>query len=187
MISWLPKSMLLIVRYQSLVGYPLKYSMKIEKKTENVDKKMPNTNGLLRKTYYNTKITEIENNIPSVIGLITTTMLNTKATDVGNKIPDITNLATKAALDIKSAEVESKIPEITDLVTKHPLNTKASDIKNKAIDTIDFITTPEFNRLKKKEVLMLKWKTQKKSLATKSQADNVLDVANTNEEKIKKT
>ena len=49
---------------------------------------------LLKKTNYNTKITELE-----------------------NKIPDISNLATKTAL----TTVENKIPSISNLVKKNRL------------------------------------------------------------------
>ena len=53
--------------------------------------KIPDTNRLVKKTDYNTKITEIE-----------------------GKIPDISNLATKTAL----ATVENKIPSVSSLVKK---------------------------------------------------------------------
>ena len=42
-----------------------------EKKIENVDIKIPNTSGLVKKIDYNTKIREIENKIPSVTVLMT--------------------------------------------------------------------------------------------------------------------
>ena len=53
----------------------------LEKKIEEVGKKISNNNGLVKTTYYKTKITKIENKIPSVTGLVTTAALNTKATD----------------------------------------------------------------------------------------------------------
>ena len=52
---------------------------------------------LLKKTNYNTKITELE-----------------------NKIPDISNLATKTAL----TTVENKIPSVSSLVKKTDYDTK---------------------------------------------------------------
>ena len=55
------------------------------KKIVDIDKKIPNTSGLVKKTDCNSKITEIENKIPSITGLVTTVTLNTKATE----IPDI--------------------------------------------------------------------------------------------------
>ena len=44
---------------------------------KDVDKKIPDTNGLVQKTDYNTKITEIENEIPVKTDLVTTAALNT--------------------------------------------------------------------------------------------------------------
>ena len=73
------------------------YEQGLEKKIEDV----PNTSGLVKKTDYNTKITEIENKMPSVISLATIAALNAKSTEIENKIPDITNLATKAVYKTK--------------------------------------------------------------------------------------
>ena len=74
---------------------------------------------LLKKTDYNTKITEIE-----------------------GKIPDISNLATKNAL----TSVENKIPSLNNLVEKTDYDTKVTEIENKLnnhnhdkyIDTSEF-------------------------------------------------
>ena len=49
---------------------------------------------LLRKTDYNTKITEIEGKIPDISNLATKTAL----TDVENKIPSVINLVKKNRL-----------------------------------------------------------------------------------------
>ena len=80
----------------------------LEKNVEDVDKKILNASGLLKKDDCNTKITEIENKMARAIALVTTAALNTKVTGIENKIPDITNQATKAALNTKAADVESK-------------------------------------------------------------------------------
>ena len=72
---------------------------KLVAKVDNID-----TSGLVKKTDYNTKISEIE-----------------------NKIPNISGLATKTAL----TAVENKIPSITGLVKKTDYNTKITDIENK--------------------------------------------------------
>ena len=48
-------------------------------------------NDVIKKTYYNAKITEIENKIPDISNLATKTELTT----VENKISDISRLATK--------------------------------------------------------------------------------------------
>ena len=77
---------------------------------------------LLKKTNYNTKITELE-----------------------NKIPDISNLATKTAL----TTVENKIPSVSNLVKKTDYNTKVTEIENK-LDNHNhdkYIDTSEFNKL----------------------------------------
>ena len=46
----------------------------IEKKIEDVDKKISNTSGLVKKTGYKTKITQFEKKIPCVTGLVTAIM-----------------------------------------------------------------------------------------------------------------
>ena len=77
---------------------------------------------LLKKTNYNTKITELENNIP-----------------------DISNLATKTAL----TAIENKIPSVSNLVKKTDYNTKVTKIENKLNNhNLDkYIDTSEFNKL----------------------------------------
>ena len=87
-----------------------------------MDKKIPDVSGLVKKTDFNSKITEIE-----------------------GKIPIITGLATSSAL----TAVENKIPDVSDLVTKTDYNTKISDIEKKITDHNhdEYITTPEFNGL----------------------------------------
>ena len=48
----------------------------LEKNIADVDKKIPNTDGLVKKMDYNIKITEIENKIPDTTGLTTTPEFN---------------------------------------------------------------------------------------------------------------
>ena len=72
-------------------------------KVNNID-----TSGLVKKTDYNTKITEIEGKIPDTSGLVKKTDYNTKITEIEGNIPDITGLATKTAL----TTVENKIRSI---------------------------------------------------------------------------
>ena len=69
-----------------------------------MDTKIPDTNGLVTKTDYSSKITEIESKIP---------------------ITGITGLATNSAL----TAVENKIPTVSNLVTKTDYKTKISDIE----------------------------------------------------------
>ena len=47
------------------------------------------------KTKYSTDKTELENKIPDSSGLVKKTNSNTKVTELENKVPDISNLATK--------------------------------------------------------------------------------------------
>ena len=53
-----------------------------------IQNKIPDTSGLVKKTDHNVKITEIESKIPSITGLAT----NAALTVVENKIPNIINL-----------------------------------------------------------------------------------------------
>ena len=70
----------------------------------NQKTKIPDTNGLVEKIDYNTKITEIE-----------------------GKIPDISNLATKTAL----TTAENKIRKVSNLVKKTDYNKKITEVENK--------------------------------------------------------
>ena len=134
----------------------------LNKKIENVDKKIQNTCELVKKTDYNTKVTGIENKISSITGLVSTTALNAKVTEIKNKIPDITNLATKTVLKAKAVEIENEIP-----------------------DTNHFINTHEFNRLTKLS-FDVRMKETVKNLTSKSQPDNALYLRDKDRKKIEK-
>ena len=67
-------------------------------------KKIPDISGLVKKTDYNAKMTEIEVKIPSVTGLAIITAL----TAVKNKIPNVSNLVNKIDYDAKISDIESK-------------------------------------------------------------------------------
>ena len=109
---------------------------KLVAKKNNID-----TSGLVKKTDYNTKITEIKDKIPDISSLATKTALTT----VENKIPSISNLATKTAL----TTVENKIPSISGLVKKTDYHTKMTDIENKLNNHNHdkYVPTSEFNTL----------------------------------------
>ena len=85
-----------------------------------VKNKIPNVNGFLLTTVFNSKITEVENKIPNVSGLASKSEL----TAVENKIPDVSSLASKSEL----TTVQNKIPDVSNLVTKTNYNTKISEI-----------------------------------------------------------
>ena len=84
------------------------------------------TNEVVKKTDYNTKITEIENKIPDTSNLATKTLLNT----VENKIPGTGNLVKKTDYNAKITDLENKIPDISNLATKTALNTAENKIPN---------------------------------------------------------
>ena len=89
---------------------------------QNEKIKTPDTNGLVKKIDYNTKVTEIE-----------------------GKIPDISNLTIKTVL----TTVENKIHSVSNLLKKADYNTKVTEIENKLNDHnhVKYIDTSEFNKL----------------------------------------
>ena len=62
---------------------------------KELENKILDTSGLVKKTDYNAKITEIEGEIPSISGLAT----NAALTSVENKIPSISSLVEKTDYD----------------------------------------------------------------------------------------
>ena len=85
----------------------------------------------------------MENKIPDTSGLVKKTDYNTKITEIECKIPDISNLATKTAL----TTVENKIPSA--LVKKTDYNTKVTEIENKCNNQNHdkYIDNSDFNKL----------------------------------------
>ena len=88
-----------------------------------IDKKIPHFSNLVKKTNFNTKITEIEGKIPNISGLATTSAL----TAVENKIPNITGL-------VKKTDFDAKLKGISDRVTKNkskhlPVETELKKLK----------------------------------------------------------
>ena len=67
------------------IGFVLKYDTD---KSELEKKKNSDTSGLVKKTDYNAKLTELENKIPDISNLATKTALNA----VENKIPHVSKL-----------------------------------------------------------------------------------------------
>ena len=53
----------------------------------------------LKKTDFNTKVTEIEGKIPNVSNLVKKTDFNTKVTEIQGKIPDVSNLVKNTDFD----------------------------------------------------------------------------------------
>ena len=106
-------------------------------KITEIEGKILNTSGLVKKTDYNTKITEIEGKIPNTSSVVKTTDYNTKITEIENKIPDISDLATITVLTI----VENKIPSISNLATKTALTT----VENKIPSISDLVKKTDYN------------------------------------------
>ena len=77
--------------------------------------------------------------------MVKKTDFNTKVTEIEDKIPDFSSLVTKSAL----AVVENKISDVSSLVKKTDYNTKISEIENKVNNQNHgkYITTPEFNTM----------------------------------------
>ena len=107
-------------------GFILKTKYDADK--SELEKKIPDTNNIARKT----ALTTVENKIPDTSNLATKTALTT----VENKIPNISNLATKTEL----STVENKIPDISNLAKKTDYNTKITNIENnvKKLQAYDF-------------------------------------------------
>ena len=87
----------------------------------------------------------MENKILDTSGLVKKTNYNTKITEVEDKIPDISNLATKSLVN----KVENRIPSVSNLVKKTDYNTKVTEIENKLTNPNHdkYIDTSEFNTL----------------------------------------
>ena len=108
-------------------GFVLKTECKTDKsdlkeKIIYADKKVSDTNELVKKTNYNAKVSEIESKIPSISGSATTSAL----TAVGNKILELSSLVKKADRNTKIVGTEKKVKD-----HNHD----------------KYITTPDFNNL----------------------------------------
>ena len=108
--------------------------------------------------------------IPEISGLVKKTDFNTKVTEVEGKILSITGLATNSVL----TAVENKIPDVNGLVKKTNYNTKISEIENKVShhNHDKYIITPEFNRLTTEN---FKARLAQANLITKTDLDTELE------------
>ena len=99
---------------------------------------------MVRKTDFNTKVTEIEGKIPSITGLAT----NSELTTVKNKIPDVSSLVKKTDCNTKIDEIEKKIIDHNHdkYITTPEFNTLAADVFNARLAAqTDLIRKPEFD------------------------------------------
>ena len=94
-------------------------------KISKIDKKIP-VSGLVSKTNFNAKVTELENKIPNISSFLLTKVFNSKITEVEKKIPDIKNLASKTEV----TAVENKIPNAGNLAAKTDYAAEITRIKN---------------------------------------------------------
>ena len=76
----------------------------LKTKSVRLTKKIPDVSGLVKKTDFNAKVTEIEGEIPSISGLATTSALAT----VENKIPDVSSLVKKTDYNKKYQILKKK-------------------------------------------------------------------------------
>ena len=100
-------------------------------------------NDVVKNTAYDKLVAKVNNTDTS--GLLKKTDYNTKITEIEDKIPDISGLATKTAL----TTVENKIPSISGLVKITDYNTKITDIENilNNHNHDKYVATSEFNTL----------------------------------------
>ena len=114
---------------------------KLVEKVNNID-----ISGFVLKTQQDTDKIELENKIPDTSGIVKKKDYNAKITEIQGKILSICGLGTNAALTAIKADLENKIPNISSLVKKTDYNTKITEIENKLTDHNhdEYITTPEF-------------------------------------------
>ena len=79
------------------------------------------TSAFVLKTKYDIDKAELEKKIPYTSGLVKKTDCNPKITEIRGKVPSISSLATNAAL----TAVENKIPNISRLVKKQIITLKS--------------------------------------------------------------
>ena len=113
-------------------------SDKFVAKVNNID-----TSALVKKTDYNTKITEIEDKIPDISGLATKTALTT----VENKIPSISGLVKKTDYNTKITDIENKLNNHNHdkYVATSEFNTLVADVFNARLAQANLITKTDFD------------------------------------------
>ena len=110
--------------------------------TDKVKKKIRDISGLASKT----ELTAVENKIPNVTSFVKKTDFDSKITEVEGKIPNISGLAT----NLSSTAVENKIPDITSLITKPDFDAKLKKISDRFTNnkSKDLLLDNELKRLK---------------------------------------
>ena len=77
----------------------------LEKKISDADKKIPDTNNLVKKIDLDARVSKIESKIPSITGLAT----NSASTAVENKIPDVSSFVKKQIMIQKLLKLKVNI------------------------------------------------------------------------------
>ena len=97
----------------------------------------------MKKTDYNSKITEIEGKIPSISGLAT----NAALTAVENKIPNISSLVKKTDYNTKITEIEKKLTDHNHdkYIITPGFNTLAANVFNARLSQTNLITKRDFD------------------------------------------
>ena len=98
---------------------------------------------LVKKTNYNTKITELENKTPDISNLTTKTAL----TIVEDKIPNTNNLVKKTDYDTKITSIENKLNNHNHdkHIDSSKFNKLAADVFNARIAQANLITKTDFD------------------------------------------
>ena len=97
----------------------------------------------MKKTDYNSKMTEIEGKIPSISGLATNTWL----TVVENKIPNISSSVKKRDYNTKITEIENKLTDHNHdkYITTPGFNTLPANVFNARLSQTNLITKRDFD------------------------------------------
>ena len=93
-------------------------------------------------TKFSEKIGDVDKKIPDTRGLVTATILNTKNSDVDNKIADTSNLVTTTDLKTKISEVENKIPNHDKYITTPKLTAELFAAKS---NQANLVTKTDFD------------------------------------------
>ena len=112
---------------------------------------------MVKKTDFNTKVTEIEGKISDVSSLATKSAL----TVAENKIPDVSSLVKKTDFNTKVTEIEGRIPDVSSLVKKTDYAPEISSIKN------DYVTNAALNARHKDLIQKTKFDTEVKKINDK--------------------
>ena len=108
---------------------------------KKVRKKIPDTSGLVKKTDYNAKLTELENKIQNVSSLATA------LTTVENKMPSTDSLVKKTDKDTKITEIEKKLSDHNHdkYITTPDFNTLAAGVFNARLAKANLVTKTDFD------------------------------------------